>query len=329
MRKITLITTLTLVLVIAVLLCAGCTGTNNESKSELQNYSDDYTPVTVENYGRTFTITEKPKAVVVAGPNCAEVFIALGLVDYVVGKSCDNHCLKPLPEYAEEYYNIPETTHGYPTIEAVVSSGCDFLYAIDWVFEGDFTVETLEDYGINVYVCEATDYEGVWKEIRDIGEIFEAQDAAEAFIASEKARLAAVEEAVAGQETKKVFIYDSDTGNGVYTAGGPNIETQFIESAGGTNIFKDLDQAWVGVSYEEILERNPDYIIIHDYEEATYDENINSLVNDPILSQLDAVKNKHFIRLSLESAFPGSRTAYSVEKIAEGMFPEQFEAETT
>jgi len=324
MNKTRLLITSTLLLLIVVLISAGCVNTDNGSKT----VSGDYTPVTVENFDRTFTITEKPKAVVVAGPNCAEVFIALNLTDSVVGKSCDNHCLKPLPEYAEAYYSIPETTHGYPTIEAVVSSGCDFIYAIDWVFEGDFTVEALEEYGITVYVCEATDYEGVWKEITELGEIFEVQDEAAAYIASEKARLAAIEEAVAGQETKKVFIYDSDTGSGVYTAGGPNIETLFIETAGGTNIFKEQEKAWVGVSYEEILNRNPDYIIIHDYEEATYDENVAALTSDPILSQLDAVKNKHFIRLSLESALPGSRTAYSVETIAEGMFPDQFKVET-
>lgn len=317
MRKLSLFTVALLLLV--VIFGAGCVGSNNQDADE-----SDYTPVTVENFGRTITITEKPTAVAVAGPNCAEVFVALGLTDIVISKSCDNHCLGPLPEYADGYNSIPELTHGYPTLEAVVTSGCDFLYAIDWVFEGDFTVEALEQYGITVYVCEATDNEGVWKEIRELGEIFEVEDAADSFIASEKARIAAVEKTVAGQDTLKVFIYDSDTGSGVYTTGAPNIETTFIETAGGVNIFDDLNKAWVGVSYEEILARDPDVMIIHDYEEATYEKNIEALIHDPILSQLDAVKNKRFVRLSLESALPGSRTAYSIEVIAKGMFPELF-----
>ena len=45
---------------------------------------------------------------------------------------------------------------------------------------------------------------------------------------------------------------------------------------------------------------------------------------DALLSQLDAVKNERFVKLSLESALPGSRTAYSVEAIAQGMFPDAF-----
>lgn len=120
-----------------------------------------YTPVTVENYGRTLTIDKMPQKVITAGPNCSELFCQLGLVDKVVGNSCDNHSRGPLPELADDYAKIPELTYGYPTLEAVVGSGCDFLFAIDWVFEGDFTIEALEQYGITVYVCDATDYDGV------------------------------------------------------------------------------------------------------------------------------------------------------------------------
>ena len=47
-------------------------------------------PVTVENYGRTITIEKMPEKVVTAGPNCTEVFCALGLAGKVVGNSCES-----------------------------------------------------------------------------------------------------------------------------------------------------------------------------------------------------------------------------------------------
>jgi len=313
-------------------LLAGCgSGQSAATQSAAQSVEPSaaaetaYTPVTVENYGRKITVNAMPQKVVTAGPNCSELFCELGLVDKVVGNSCDNHSRGPLPELEADYAKIPELTYGYPTLEAVVGSGCDFLFAIDWVFEGDFTIEALEQYGITVYVCDATDYNGVWQEIEDLGKIFGVEDKASEFIASEKSRIDAVTAAVANEDTLKVFIYDSDTGSGVYTAGGPNIETKFIESAGGVNIFKDLDKAWVGVSYEEILAAEPDAIIIHDYEEASYEDNVAKLKADPILSQLKCVQDERFIKLSLESALPGSRTAYSVETIAKGLFPDKFE----
>lgn len=315
---------LSVILALCMVLALCACGQQAAPESSATEPSADYVPVTVENYGRTITIEKMPEKVVTAGPNCTEVFCALGLADKVVGNSCDNHSRGPLDIWAADYETIPELTYGYPTIEAVVSSGCDFLYAIDWVFEGDFTVEALEKYGITVFVCEATDYEGVWKEIRELGEIFGVSAAADAFVTSEQARLDAVTKAIEGEDVLKVFVYDSDTGNGVYTCGGPNIETQFIASAGGVNIFADVDDAWFGVSYEEILAANPDVIIVHDYEEASFEDNVAAMKADALLSQLDAVKNERFVKLSLESALPGSRTAYSVEAIAQGMFPDAF-----
>lgn len=297
---------------------AGC-GSSVQKKD-----SSDYTPVTVQNYGRSITVDSMPQKVVTAGPDCTELMIALGLSDKIAGCCCNNHSRGPLKQWEAEYEKIPEITYGSPTLEAVVGSGCDFFFGIDWVFSGDFTVEALEEYGITVYVCEAQDYDDIWREIRELGEIFGVQEAAEKFAGSEKSRIKEVEETVADEEPLKVLVYDSDTGNGVYTAGGPNIETLFIQSAGGINIFKDIDKAWASVSYEKILEAEPDAVIIHDYEEASYEDNIEKLKKDPILSQLDCVRNERFIKLSLESALPGSRTAYSIEQIAKGLFPDRF-----
>lgn len=326
MKKFSKFISIILICTMMMLCISGCGNQNDTGMQENnQQSSGDYSPVTIENYGREITIDKMPEKIVTAGPNCTEVMIELGLGDKVVGKSCDNHSRGPLEELAGEYEKIPELTYGYPNLEAVVGSGCDFIYAIDWVFEGDFTVEALEQYGITVYVCDATDYDGVWQQITDLGKIFAVEDKAQSYIESEKSRLTAVESAVSGEDIQKVFVYDSDTGSGVYTAGGPNIESLFIETAGGENIFKELDKAWVGVSYEEILAREPDAIIVHDYEEATYEENVEKLKADPILSQLKCVQEEKFIKLSLESALPGSRTAYSVESIAKGLYPEKFE----
>lgn len=320
-----------LALLLALLILPGCfvgcgaAGTAGGASSPSDTgESDGAFPMTFDNYGRTVTLEKRPERVVTAGPNCTELFIALGLEDYIIGNSCDNHAQAPLAEYKDAYDKIPELTFGYPTIEAVVSAEADFLYAIDWVFEGDFTVEALEEYGVTVYTNSASGVEESYAEIRDIGKIFGVEDKAEAFISAQQNRVDAVRSAIAGREPLKVFCYDSDTGSGVYTAGGTNIETELIAIAGGENIFKDLEKAWAGVSFEEIVERNPDVIIIHDYDTPTAEEKIAAIKSDPILSKLDCVKNERFILLPLEAAFPGSRTADCVESIARGLFPDAF-----
>jgi hypothetical protein len=129
---------------------------------------------------------------------------------------------------------------------------------------------------------------------------------------------------IEGQDTVKVFGYDADTGDGIYTAGGPNLETELIALAGGDNVMKGLDKAWTGVSLEEILESQPDVIVVHDYDTPTADEKIAAIKADPVLSQLQCVKDERFVVLPLEDAFPGSRTADAVGTLAEGFFPDCF-----
>ena len=313
---------LLLTLMMVMMALAGC-GNSAPADDNAAANEAGY-PMTFDNYGHELTLDKMPEKVITAGPNCTELFIALGLQDKIIGNSCDNHALAPLGEYKEAYDAIPELTFGYPTLEAVVSSGADFLYAIDWVFEGDFTIENLEANGVKVYSNSASTVDEIFQEIRDLGKIFGVEDRAEAFIASQEDRIDDAMAAVEGMDPVKVFCYDCDTGDGIYTAGGPNIETELIEMAGGDNLFKNLEKAWIGVSLENILEAQPDVIVIHDYDEPVAADKIAAIKADPILSQLQCVQDERFVILPLEDAFPGSRTADAVETLAKGFFPDAF-----
>ncbi|MOA67056.1 hypothetical protein D3C78_1940550 [compost metagenome] len=73
-----------------------------------------------------------------------------------------------------------------------------------------------------------------------------------------------------------------------------------------------------------MLARNPDIILIHDYDAPSLEQKIKDIQNDPALSQLDAVKHARFVSISLESVLPGDRMAYTVEALAKGFYPELF-----
>lgn len=313
MRKFVLILT-----GILVVLLAGC-GAEKEDNTTKQTGDT----LIIDNYGREIEMTEKPSKVLTLGPNATELFIALGLSDYVIGNSLDNHSRGALPEFAEDYDKIPELTYGSATREAVLTSGADFIYGIDWEFgEEGLDIDELDSYGINVYLNKATTMEEIYQEILDLGKIFEIEDRAEEFVTEQKERIAKVEEKLSGQAPVDVLIYDSG-GNGVFTGGGTNFETLLIELAGGRNIFEDItDKQWTTVSYEEVLARQPDVILIHDYDAPSIEQKIKDIKNDPALSQLDSVKNENFVVISLESVLPGNRMAYSVETLAGGFYPE-------
>lgn len=320
--------TLALAMTLSVLTgCGGQTSGNtgsDSSKSESTANAEGY-PVTVKNYDREVTVEKRPEKVLTLGPNCTELFVALGLGDLVIGRSLVNHSRGPLDEYADAVNAIPELNHAEATREAILSSGADFIYTIDWeISEEGCNIEECESYGMNVYVNSATTMEMQYQEIRDIGKIFGVEDKAEEFIKDQQDRIAAVQDKIKGREPVKVLVYDSGN-DGVFTCSGTNFESLLVSLAGGKNIFDDIDEKqWITVSYEEALAREPDVILIHDYDSPSVEEKIKEIESNPTLSQLDCVKNERFAIITLESVLAGDRMAYSVESMAKDFYPDLF-----
>ena len=319
------IVSLLLVLAFVVAMFSACKGNTGNTAQEAAAGEGKITyPVTVTNSfeNREIKVDQRPTKVLTLGPNCTELFAALGLGDLVVGRSLVNHSRGPLDEYADIVNNIPELNHSSATREAILSSGADFIYSLDWeVGEEGLVIEEAQGLGMDVYVNCAKSLEDQYKEIEDLGKIFDVQDAAAAFIQDQKDRIAAVQEKLQGKEPVKVLIYDSGN-DGVFTCSGTNFETLLVELAGGKNIFDDLrEKDWVTVSYEEVIDRQPDIILIHDYDAPSVEEKIKEIKANPVLAQLDCVKNDRFATIQLESVLPGNRMAYSVEKMFSEFFP--------
>lgn len=315
---------ISLICIIMALTLTACAGTEPKEMPKSSDSTGVY-PLTIDNYGREITIAQKPKRVLTLGPNCTELFVALGLEDYIVGTSLKNHSRGPLEEYADIVNNLPELNYGSATREAVISSGADFIYGIDWEFGDDaLDINELDSYSITVYQNKAASLEELYGEIRDIGKIFGVEDNAEAFIEDAKKKLVEVQDSLPDTERKKVLVYDSGK-DGVFTCGKSNFENLLIEKAGGKNIFDDItDTQWTTVSYEEVIARNPDIIIIHDYDSPSSQEKIQEIKSNPVLSRLDCVKNDRFVVTELESVLPGNRAALTTEKFAKAFYPESF-----
>lgn len=315
---------LLLCLAMSAMLLAAC-GKSATSGEEEQKASTEGYPVTVQNYDREVTVEAMPQKVLTLGPNCTELFAALGLGDKVIGRSLVNHSRGPLDEYADIVNNIPELNHSSATREGILSSGADFIYSLDWeIGEEGLVIEEVEPLGMNVLINQAKTLENQYDEIRAIGKIFQIEDKAEAFIKDQQDRIQAVQDKIKDQEPVKVLIYDSGN-DGVFTCSGTNFETLLVNLAGGKNIFDDLtEKDWVTVSYEEVIDRNPDIILIHDYDSPSVEEKIQEIKTNPVLSQLDCVKNDRFATIELESVLPGNRMAYTVEKLAKAFFPTLF-----
>ena len=177
---------------------------------------------------------------------------------------------------------------------------------------------------MNVLVERASSFDEAYGEIRSLGKIFKIEARAEEFIKEQERRMKAVADKIKGREPLRVLVYDSGS-SGVFTCSGENFESLLIERAGGENVFGGLTgKQWVTVSYEEAVAREPQVIVIHDYDSPSVEAKIAEIKANSALSQLECVKNERFVTIALESVLPGSRMAYAVERFAAGFYPELF-----
>ena len=97
-------------------------------------------------------------------------------------------------------------------------------------------------------------------------------------------------------------------GEELKTAGPAMYQNYMIENAGGLNAAASVeDTYWAEVSYEQVLDWDPDYIILAS--DADYD--VDSVLNDAALADCTAVKEGHVYQLphaieAVDSPVPGS-----------------------
>lgn len=293
-------------------------------------------PVVIENMGRTTTYEEAPETAVALSYSIAEIMVALGLEDKIVAIAPSMYILDQVSEeYRETVGSFPvlEGSYGVPTLETVLDTGAEFVFGDAYSFyaSGVGTAEDFEAAGVNIYATEGTyvedaTFENIYNDIINIGKIFRVEERAEELVAQLREREASVEASVAGLEPVRVFYFDSDTGGGVdmSTVGNTGLQSLMLEMAGAENIFSDVEGQFVAVSWEDVVDRDPEYIIVCDYYGEGYaDEKIAELKANPATMDMDAVVNDRFIVVPGLAMFPSLECMDAVELIAAGLHPDE------
>ncbi|MEU2906964.1 ABC transporter substrate-binding protein [Streptomyces globisporus] len=292
-------------------------------------------PYTVKNCGVTTTYKTPPKRVVTMNQHVTEIMLELGLKKSLVGTAYLDD--KVLPKYAKDYASVPVLAKEYPSYEQVLAANPDLVYG---GYASAFTAgdgrgrEAFKKSGIetrlNTESCTKGDQpmDTLYEEIREVGRTFGISDRAEAWVKQAKADNAATAKKLADLKPVSVFVYDSGDKT-AFTAGGEGIGNELIERAGGTNVFADLDKPFGDASWENVVDRKPDVIVIYDYGATTVEQKKKRLLTDPALADVPAIKNKRFAVMPLSDAVLGVRVPAAVDKLAAQLHPETVKAATT
>lgn len=295
-------------------------------------------PITVEVCGEPVTFDAPPQRAVTNDVNITEIFLALGLADKLVGYSGINADRHIAPEWQDDLKEIPQLSPQYIDLETLVAAEPDFFFA-GWNYgfseEKGITPESLEKYSIKSYVLtescihvtprEKVSLEDTFADILNIGRIFGVNERAQVLVEQYRADLAAIKSTIGRvDDPVRVFVYDSGEGS-PFTAAKFAMPNAMIEMAGATNIFNDVESSWTTVNWEDVVDRNPEHVIIVDYGEPDAAGKIAFLKSQPELAAVAAIKNDRFVVLTYEEATPGPRNVASTRLLAESFYPAKFE----
>lgn len=298
---------LSLALTAVLLLClfAGCGQTKPAETASKPGTNTDAASagITVTDMkGRSVTLDAPAERIVALTAADCEILCALGCGEKLIGRGA--YC-----DWPAEVLDITAVESGGLTnIEQIIALEPDVVLMGDM----EQTVEQvtqLENAGIKVFVSDAETVEGTYAAISMIGAIMGRDAEALALVSSMETTFAELSAKAEGKEGKTVYFEVSPLEWGLWAAGKGSFMDEVADMLGLKNIFDDVE-GWGAVSEEQVLARNPDYIVtvsMYYGEGPTPEEEIVSRAG---WENLTAVKNNAILNISNnELTRPGPRLA--------------------
>ena len=284
--------------------------------------------VSVDSCNRTVTFDSPPQRAISNDVNLTEMMLVLGLSDKVVGYTGISGWKTLDEEMRLGVKQLPELSPKYPTKEVLVGADADFFFA-GWNYGmkvgGEVTPETLKPFGINVYELtescihimtkKKVSMDDMYNDLLNLGLIFQIENRAKKLVDAYRSDLKKFTQKLESIPAKKVFVYDSGEDT-PFTAGRYAMPTALIEAAGGINIMDDFQKSWGTVTWEEVIDRNPEVVVIVNYGKVTAEQKRKFMMSNPAFANIDAVKNDRFVTLEYVEATPGPRNIKAIKKLA-------------
>ncbi len=227
-----------------------------------------------DDFGDVIVRKGFPKRIVSLNPATTDLIFALGAGDRLVGRTHWDF-------YPEAAKAVPDLGTGIrPNVETVLGARPDLvvLYASN---DNRAAATELRTAGVNTLSLKIDHIADFHRASRLLGAML--GDSARGAIVSDsvKRTLDRVRQATAVLPKRRVFwhIWDAP----LITIARGSYMNELIEIAGGANIYRDLADPSPSVSIEDVLERNPEYII-------TGPEGAAKIRRDPRWSEAPAVK---------------------------------------
>lgn len=268
-----------------------------------------------------------PQRVLVTGQGAAELMIALGKADSIVGMYYGMQYPAPA-EVEAQLANIKAISeNGPPSVEVVLALQPDFVLAqfptadLD-PSRGGASKADLESHGAVVFPYAATSgnpkdstFDQFLEDVERLGEIFDVKEKAQQLVSDSHARLLYVRQAVSGRKHLKAAIVfsASDQGLGVFGAGMLN---DLLDCAAVSNVYAGHPDSLLNISREDFATQLIDVYILPDLHipGRSAEESFAWLKQN--FPEVPASKSDRFVAIGVEKLNVGLRNVEAVEQIA-------------
>jgi iron complex transport system substrate-binding protein len=232
-----------------------------------------------DDFGDAIILRATPQRIVSLNPATTDLMFALGAGDRLVGRT-------HWDSYPAEALKVPDLGSGLrPNVEAVLGARPDLvlLYASN---DNRAAARDLRAAGVNTLSLKIDHISDFHRASRLLGTLLGDSARGAAVSDSVERTLRRVRDATRSLPKPTVFwhIWDAP----LITIGRGSYMHELVEIAGGTNVYGDMAETSPTVSIEDVLKRNPDFII-------TGPEGSTKIVTDPRWSQATAIKQKHIL----------------------------------
>ncbi len=277
-------------------------------------------PITLtDGSGRTVTLTVPVQHVVSLAPSNTEVLFAIGAGPQVVGR--DSYS-----DYPAEAKNAADIGGGFAALnmELILSKKPDLVLASP--LTPPEQIADLDKAGLRVYVLpNPKTFDDLYTNLQTAGKLTGHEKEAGVLVDSLKTRVQAVVSKVALASARPVVYYELDATDpsAPYTSGPDTFVDLLIRTAGGENFGANLKGDWVQISVEQILARQPDFIVLGD---NTYGgitpEQVKARAGWETLNAVQ--QDKIFIFDDNTVSRPGPRLVDGLEAMAKLLHPDLF-----
>jgi iron complex transport system substrate-binding protein len=214
-------------------------------------------PLTLNDaLGRRVTVDAKPGRVVSLSPAVTEILFAVGAGAQVAGVT--EYCNYP-PEAAARA-KVGGFSGITVNVEQIALLKSDLV-----ILSADMhqrIIELLDRLQVKSFAVEPRNFEEVFRTIGIVGQLTGNTPEADRVVAEMKVKLARAGERSRGRERPAIFWELSS--EPLMSAGKDTFISEAIRLAGGRNVFDDMNGLWPAVSQEQLILRQPEWILAGD-----------------------------------------------------------------